>query len=248
MAATSRWVARLQSDVAGGANGGVAQVGGALNGAGGTTPAIGGSSSAGGSTIATGGRASSAGGAVATGASSGASSSARRWRCGWRHNGGCNLGGWWRQHRGGRHRGVWKPADSARGSMVEDKLACGEQKFFRLPTLGETGCWPVLGIASMGVECFSRWTTAQPGPRSVQADTDIDILSVATSSNNQVVAGTWNGLYQFTPGGSRGNAMTPTGMPADTAVRSIAAIDTALYAGTVGDIYRSSDDGGTWKK
>jgi len=77
------------------------------------------------------------------------------------------------------------------------------------------------------------------------ADTDIDILSVVVSSNN-ILAGTWNGLYLSASGGTSWNAFSPTGMPADTALLSIAKIDTTLFAGTLGDVYKSADDGTTW--
>jgi hypothetical protein len=77
------------------------------------------------------------------------------------------------------------------------------------------------------------------------AETDIDILTVATSTGS-VLAGTWNGLYQLEPGGNSWDAMTATGMPADSAVRSMATVGDALYAGTLGGAYRSTDGGGTW--
>ena len=77
------------------------------------------------------------------------------------------------------------------------------------------------------------------------ADSDIDILSIVVTSNNAILAGTWNGFYLWD--GTNWNAVTPTGIPADTAIRSIAImIDTTLFAGATGAIYKSSDNGNTW--
>jgi hypothetical protein len=79
------------------------------------------------------------------------------------------------------------------------------------------------------------------------ADSDIDVLSVVMLTSS-ILAGTWNGLNLSTDGGATWNAITPTGIPADTAIWSTAMIDTALFAGTTGDIYVSSDIGSTWTK
>ncbi len=76
------------------------------------------------------------------------------------------------------------------------------------------------------------------------AESDIDILSIASSNN--ILAGTWNGFYLSTSGGTGWSAVAPTGIPADTAIRSIAAIDTTLFAAATGHIYKSSDSGNTW--
>jgi hypothetical protein len=77
------------------------------------------------------------------------------------------------------------------------------------------------------------------------ADTDMDMLSIAMS-NNSVLAGTWNDLLQSTSGGASFNISTPTGIPVDTAIWSMAAIGSTLLAGTKEDVYRSSDNGSTW--
>jgi hypothetical protein len=77
------------------------------------------------------------------------------------------------------------------------------------------------------------------------ADSDIDILSIVILNSN-ILAGTWNGFYLSTDGGTTWNAVTPTGIPVDTAIWSIVMIDTTLFAGTTGDIYKSSDNGNTW--
>ena len=52
--------------------------------------------------------------------------------------------------------------------------------------------------------------------------------------NNNILAGTWDGLYLSTSGGTNWDAVTPTGIPADTAIRSLAMTDTTLFAGTDG--------------
>jgi hypothetical protein len=77
------------------------------------------------------------------------------------------------------------------------------------------------------------------------ADSDIDILSIVML-NSDILAGTWDGFYLSTDGGTTWNAVTPTGMPADITIWSVAMIDTTLFAGTTGDIYKSSDNGNTW--
>jgi hypothetical protein len=86
----------------------------------------------------------------------------------------------------------------------------------------------------------ANWT------QSSSADSDIDILSIVMLNNN-ILAGTWNGFYLSTLDGTDWDAVTPTGIPADTAIWSIAMmIDTTLFAGVTGDIYKSSDNGNTW--
>jgi photosystem II stability/assembly factor-like uncharacterized protein len=77
------------------------------------------------------------------------------------------------------------------------------------------------------------------------ADSNIDILSSVVLDSN-ILAGTWNGFYLSTDDGTTWNAVTPTGIPADTAIWCIVMIDTTLLAGTTGDIYKSSDNGNTW--
>jgi photosystem II stability/assembly factor-like uncharacterized protein len=77
------------------------------------------------------------------------------------------------------------------------------------------------------------------------ADSDIDILSIVMLNSN-ILAGTWNGFYLSTDGGTTWNAVTPTGIPVDTAIWSIVMINTTLFAGTTGDIYKSLDNGNTW--
>jgi len=77
------------------------------------------------------------------------------------------------------------------------------------------------------------------------ADSSIDILSIVML-DSRILAGTWNGFIQSTDNGKTWNAVTPTGIPADTAIWSIVMINTTLFAGTTGDIYKSSDNGKTW--
>jgi hypothetical protein len=77
------------------------------------------------------------------------------------------------------------------------------------------------------------------------ADSDMDILSIVALSGS-LLAGTWNGLYQSTTGGSSWTALAPTGLPADTALSALAKLDTGLFAGTTGHVYKSSDNGATF--
>jgi hypothetical protein len=73
----------------------------------------------------------------------------------------------------------------------------------------------------------------------------MDILSIVMLNNN-ALAGTWNDLLQSATGGVSFDILAPTGIPADTAVWSIAAIGSTLLVGTKEDVYRSSDNGSTW--
>jgi hypothetical protein len=77
------------------------------------------------------------------------------------------------------------------------------------------------------------------------ADSDVDILSIVMLPND-ILAGTWNGFYRSTSGGASWYAVTPTGIPEDTAIWSIAMIGSTLFAGARGAVYRSSDNGATW--
>ncbi len=77
------------------------------------------------------------------------------------------------------------------------------------------------------------------------ADSNNDILSIVTIAGS-MLAGTWNGFYQSTSGGASWNAVTPTGIPANTVIWSVAMITANLFAGTMGSIYKSTDSGATW--
>ncbi len=90
--------------------------------------------------------------------------------------------------------------------------------------------------------------TADNGTNWIQsssADSDIDILSIVVLNDN-ILVGTWNGFYLSPLDGTNWAAVTPTGIPEDTAIWSITMIDTTLFAGTTGNIYKSSDNGNTW--
>lgn len=82
--------------------------------------------------------------------------------------------------------------------------------------------------------------------QSSAADTDIDILSIVPLSGNNILASTWGNSYRSTSGGKTWDAMSPSGITTDTALRSMTSIDLVLFAGTTGDIYKSSDSGNTW--
>ena len=78
------------------------------------------------------------------------------------------------------------------------------------------------------------------------ADSDIDILSIVMLGDNSLLAGTWNGFFQSPLDVIDWTAVTPTGIPDDIAIWSVAMIDGTLFAGTTGDIYTSSDNGVIW--
>jgi photosystem II stability/assembly factor-like uncharacterized protein len=78
------------------------------------------------------------------------------------------------------------------------------------------------------------------------ADSDIDILSIVILSDNTLLAGAWNGFYLSPLDGINWDAFSPTGIPEDTTIWSIAVFDNALFIGTTGNIYKSSDNGSTW--
>jgi hypothetical protein len=77
------------------------------------------------------------------------------------------------------------------------------------------------------------------------ADSSIGILSIVMLNDN-LLAGTWDGFYQSTTGGTSWNTITPAGIPANTVIWSMAMIAGTLYAGTRGSIYKSPDSGTTW--
>lgn len=78
------------------------------------------------------------------------------------------------------------------------------------------------------------------------ADSDIDVLCIVMLNDNRLLAGTWNGFYLSPSDGTNWNAVTPTGIPEDTAIGSISMIGTTLFAGTTGKIYKSSDNSNSW--
>jgi hypothetical protein len=77
------------------------------------------------------------------------------------------------------------------------------------------------------------------------ADSDIDIRSL-TRLGSDILAGTWDGFYVSTTGGASWTPITPTGIPAGTAIWTIAEIDASLFAASVGHVYKSVDNGNTW--
>lgn len=95
------------------------------------------------------------------------------------------------------------------------------------------------GCMFLTVDNGATWTQIS------SADSSIGILSIVMLNGN-ILAGTWDGLYQSTSGGATWKAVTPTGIPANTVIWSIAMIATTLFAGTKGSIYKSSDSGTTW--
>lgn len=82
-------------------------------------------------------------------------------------------------------------------------------------------------------------------PQVSATDSDIDVLSVV-ESNNAILGGTWNGLYRSASDGLVWDALSPAGLPPDTAIRSLSMLDSTLFAGTTGNIFKSLDNGNTW--
>jgi photosystem II stability/assembly factor-like uncharacterized protein len=101
--------------------------------------------------------------------------------------------------------------------------------------------WDTLngGSAFLTVDNGANWT------RISSTDSSIGILSIALLNDN-ILAGTWDGFYRSTSGGASWNAVTPTGIPANTVIWSMAMINDALFAGTKGGVYKSSDGGDSW--
>ena len=226
------------------AGGGVAGGGGALTG--GVTSAggvvSGGALSAGGSSQVQSGGAPGAGG-VTTGLTGGASGSS---------GGGIATGG--TRAVGG--------ASSTSGGSTSQLAACNTQPLQKSAQWVKTG-WTgeniyfdlysnqdlVLARVWDGLNGGRVFLTTDNGGNwspSSAAETDIDILSISATSPSALLAATWNGIYRSTSGGKSWDAATVTGMPADTAVRTLAAIGTSVYAGGVGAVYTSSDGGSTW--
>lgn len=79
----------------------------------------------------------------------------------------------------------------------------------------------------------------------VAADSSKDILSVVVLSNT-MLGGTWDGLISTTVGSTSWTGLTPAGIAADTAISAISIINTMLYAGAVGTVFKSSDSGSSW--
>lgn len=77
------------------------------------------------------------------------------------------------------------------------------------------------------------------------ADSSIGILSMMMI-NNDIFAGTWDGLYRSASGGTSWNIVSQTGIPANTDIWSVALINGALFAGSMGTIFKSADKGTTW--
>ncbi len=79
----------------------------------------------------------------------------------------------------------------------------------------------------------------------VAADSSKDILSMIVLSDT-MLAGTWDGLISTTVGSTSWTGLTPAGIAADAAICAISRINTTLYAGAVGTVYKSSDSGSSW--
>ena len=127
----------------------------------------------------------------------------------------------------------WTPTNWSAGNSFFDLYASQDRAFARI--------WDSLngGRTLLTADGGTSWT--QIG----SADTDMDIVSIVALTGG-LLSGTWNGLYQSTSGGASWTALTPAGLPADTAIWSLAKLGTTLFAGTIGHVYKSADDGATW--
>ncbi len=126
----------------------------------------------------------------------------------------------------------WTPANWPAGNHYFS-LYTGQDKVF-------ARIWDTLngGRMFLTADDGTSWT------RIGSADSGMDILSIVMPDS--ILAGTWDGLYRSTDSGTTWNVIAPTGIPADTAIWSMAMMDTCLLAGATGDIYKSSDNGDTW--
>jgi hypothetical protein len=78
------------------------------------------------------------------------------------------------------------------------------------------------------------------------ADSDIDMLSLILCDHN-LLAGTWSGLYRSALDDIHWEAFKPVGIPADTAIVSMARNGNSLFAGSEGALYQSTlDDVNAW--
>ncbi len=75
------------------------------------------------------------------------------------------------------------------------------------------------------------------------AGSDIDILSIVMW-DNEILAGAWEGLYGINLSAISWNwiKFTPAGIPEDAPLYSIVRINDAVFAGSIGKIYKSSKD------
>lgn len=218
------------------------QKGGGSGGAGrGGSSAVGGATGTGGAGS---GGSSAAGGTTGTGgAGSGGSSTA----------GGATGTGGDTPSKGGTTGSGGSPVDAP--SVPDGSAVCGTAQwtrtswtagndFFRLhagPDRVFARTWDAIngGRTFLTSDDGATWT--QVG----SADTSLDFLSVAITKD-LVLAATWNDLCQSDSGGTSFSVVAPQGIPADTALWSLASIDATLLAGAREDVYRSSDNGATW--
>ncbi len=100
------------------------------------------------------------------------------------------------------------------------------------------------------------WDTLNGGRAYLTVDNGVSWTEIATDSSeyilslvildNEILAGTWNGLIRTDVGSADWTELTSEGIPADTTIWSLAELNEVVYAGGVGTIYKSSDSGDTW--
>jgi hypothetical protein len=127
----------------------------------------------------------------------------------------------------------WSATNWSAGNSFFDLTASQDRAFARI--------WDGQNGGRLFVTADGGTSWAQIG----SADGEMDILSIVALPSG-LLAGTWNGLYRSTSGGTSWSALSPTGLPADTAIWSLAKLDTTLFAGTIGHVYKSTDDGATF--
>jgi hypothetical protein len=103
--------------------------------------------------------------------------------------------------------------------------------------------WDSLGGGRMFLTADNgaTWTPMSP------ADGNSDFISVVMLDDG-ILAGTWNGFYRSDVNGTSWNAVTPAGIPQDTAICGLEMISAALFAGARGAVYTSSNGGSSWSE
>ena len=143
---------------------------------------------------------------------------------------------------GGSLQGALVAAGGSAGQWTQTNWTAGND-FFKL-FAGSSRVFARTWDSLDGGRVFSTSDDGSTWTQVGSADTDLDILSIAVLGNG-VLAGTWNGFYQSTSG-TTWSAVSPTGIPSDTAILTVASLDSTLFASSIGHVYKSSDSGSSW--